>query len=78
MDRITKSLLENFLKQFEIESKSEALDFEKFCNYSVLKNEFNNEFEIDNISTGEAQGIDGLGIIVNNQFINTTKEIEDI
>jgi hypothetical protein len=79
MDRITKNLLEDFLKQFEIKPESESVNFEKFCNYSVVKNEFNNEFEIENISTGnDSQGIDGLGIIVNNQFINTTQEAEDI
>lgn len=78
MDRITKNLLEDFLMQFEIKSESESLDFEKFCNYSVLKNEFNNEFETEDISTGGNQGIDGLGIIVNNQFVNTVQEAEDI
>ena len=78
MDRITQNLLEGFLKQFEIETESESIDFEKFCNYSVVKNEFNNEFEINDISTGNSQGIDGLGIIVNNQFIDTTQEVEDI
>ncbi|HED37155.1 MAG TPA: AIPR protein, partial [Ignavibacteria bacterium] len=78
MDRITKNLLEDFLKQFEIKSESEYIDFEKFCNYSVIKNEFNNEFEIEDISTGENQGIDGLAIIVNNQFVGTTQEVEDL
>ncbi|MFA7662583.1 MAG: AIPR family protein [Patescibacteria group bacterium] len=78
MDRITKNLLDGFLEQFEIKPESEPKDFEKFCNYSVVKNEFNNEFEIEDISTGNNQGIDGLGIIVNNLFINTTQEVEDI
>lgn len=79
MDRITKNLLESFLNQFEIKPESESSDFEKFCNYSIIKNEFNNEFEIEDVSTGEDNhGIDGLGIIVNNQFINTTEEVEDI
>ena len=78
MDRITKNLLEGFLKQFEIKPESESIDFEKFCNYSVIKNEFNNEFDIGDISTGNNQGIDGLGIIVRNQFIDTTQEVEDI
>lgn len=78
MDRITKNLVEGFLKQLEIKTNSESADFEKFCNYSVIKNEFNNEFNTEDISTGNNQGVDGLGIIVNNQFINTTQEAEDI
>lgn len=78
MDRITRNLLEDFLKQFEIRSESESVDFEKFCNYSVIKNEFNNEFEIEDISTGNNQGIDGLAIIVNNQSIDTVQEVEDL
>ena len=49
-----------------------------FVIIQLLKNEFNNEFDIGDISTGNNQGIDGLGIIVRNQFIDTTQEVEDI
>jgi len=78
MDRITKNLLEDFLKQFEILNESESSNFEKFCNYSIIKNEFNNDFDIEDISTGNNQGIDGIGIIVNNQFISSKEDLEGI
>ena len=79
MDRVTETLVADFFKKFEISaSKDESLNFEKFSNYSIIKNEFNNDFVIEDVSTGKNQGIDGLAIIVNNQFINSIQEIDDI
>ena len=36
MDRITKTLLNDFLKTQEIVNKDESSNFEKFVNYSIL------------------------------------------
>ena len=41
MDRITKTLLNDFLKTQEIVNKDESSNFEKFVNYSILSNEYN-------------------------------------
>ena len=38
MDRITKTLLNDFLKTQEIVNKDESSNFEKFVNYSILIN----------------------------------------
>lgn len=79
MDRITENLINDFTQKFELPSSiAESTKFEMFVNYSIVKNEFNNEFNIDNISTDKNQGIDGLAIIVNNQFISSIDEIREI
>lgn len=78
MDRVTESLVSDFIQKYELKSKGETFDFERFSNYSILKNMFNNDFEIEDISTGKNQGIDGISIIVNNQFITNVNEILDI
>ena len=74
MDRITKTLLNNFLKTQEIVNKDESSNFEKFVNYSILSN------DIDSISIGSGNdtGIDGLAIIVNGHLIEELNEIDDL
>ena len=59
MDRVTQNLVTDFLKNYELKSKDDSFDFERFANYSVIKNIFNNDFQIEEISTGKNQGIDG-------------------
>jgi len=44
-----------------------------------LKKEFNNQFDVIDVSTGDSyQGIDGIGIIVNNIYIENIQQIKDI
>lgn len=78
MDRVTESLINDYLKKFELKSKNASFNFERFSNYSLLKNIFNNDFQVDDITTGKNQGIDGIAIIVNNQFVSSITEIIDI
>lgn len=80
MDRITKTLLNDFLKTQEIVNKDESSNFEKFVNYSILSNEYNKSFDIDSISIGSGNdtGIDGLAIIVNGHLIEELNEIDDL
>lgn len=80
MDRITKTLLQDFLKTQEIISDDESKNFEKFVNYSILCNEYNKNFDVDAISIGSGNdtGIDGLAIIVNGHLIEEINEIDDL
>lgn len=80
MDRITKTLLQDFLKTQEIISNNESKNFEKFVNYSILSNEYNKNFDVDSISIGSGNdtGIDGLAIIVNGHLIEEMNEIDDL
>jgi hypothetical protein len=80
MDRITRSLLGDFLKTQEIKSNDESSNFEKFCNYSIISNEYNKNFDIDNITIGAGNdtGIDGIAIIVNGYLVEEIHEIDDL
>lgn len=80
MDRITKSFLEEFSKVNEITKLDESKQYEYFANYCAIMKEYgNSNFDLDEISTGDAtQGIDGIGIIVNNKIVNNVEEAKDL
>lgn len=80
MDRITKSLMAEFLATFELKSDGESKDFEKFANYIATSSEYNKTFDIDSITIGQGSdtAIDGISIIVNGQLIESTDEIDDL
>ncbi len=80
MDRITKKLLQDFLQAQEMQPTDEASDFELFCNYSVLSNEYNKTFDAKTITVGAGSdtGIDGLAIIVNGHLVEDTDEIDSL
>lgn len=80
MDRITKNLLKDFLTSQEMDVSEESRDFELFCNYTILSNEYNKTFDVKTISTGSGldTGIDGLAIIVNGHLIEDIDEIDNL
>ena len=80
MDRITKKLLQDFLEAQEMDTGDESSDFELFCNYSVLANEYNKTFDVKSITVGAGAdtGIDGIAIIVNGHLIEDTDEIDSL
>lgn len=80
MDRITKSFLEEFCKINELANIKESKQYEYFSNYCAITKEYgNSSFDLDDTTTGEAtQGIDGIGIIVNNKLVNEVEEIKDL
>lgn len=80
MDRITKKLLQDFLRAQELEESNEAEDFEVFCNYVTLSNEYNKTFDSKSVTVGSGSdtGIDGLAIIVNGHLVEDTDEVDDL
>ncbi len=80
MDRITERYLSDFLQSQEIQPGDQSKDFEKFCIYTVFSNEYNKQFDIENIDVGSVAdtGIDGIGIIVNGHLIEDVDEIDDL
>lgn len=80
MDRITKKLLQDFLEAQEMLPTDEASDFELFCNYSVLSNEYNKTFDAKAITVGAGSdtGIDGLAIIVNGHLVEDADEVDSL
>lgn len=57
----------------------DSIIFEKFCNYVIISNELGEELEEPNkVSTNNAPGIDGIGIIVNDKLISDESDLERI
>ena len=80
MDRITKSLVEEFLAQNEFQSLPEETAFEHFCGYLITSSHYSTSFSSDDICVGGGGdcGIDCISIIVNGCLVTEPEEIEDL
>lgn len=80
MDLITSRYFEKFLTEFGISGGLSDRNFEKFINYSILFPKNISNFNLSSVSTGDGGdcAIDGLAIVLNNKYISTLGELEDI
>ncbi|MBW2095439.1 MAG: hypothetical protein JRI80_11180, partial [Deltaproteobacteria bacterium] len=80
MDRITKSLLEEFVNENTLSALPEATAFEHFCGSLVTARHFSESFSSEDISVGAGGdwGIDCITIIVNGCLVTDPEEIEDL
>lgn len=80
MDRITKSLVVDFFESSQIKQVDDSKDFELFCNYTIISNEYNKTFDVElvTIGSGHDTGIDGIAIVVNGYLIEEIEEIDDL
>jgi hypothetical protein len=80
MDQITKSLLDSFASQFEMEKEDTSVQFEHFSNYSICSKLNRTSFELNDIHTGNGGdcAIDGLCLIANGKVITDVSELKDI
>lgn len=80
MDRITKSLMQELLNNWNMESVGESKDFENFVNYSILSQEYSKTFSLEDLSTGEGNdtGVDGIAIIANGNLLSDLDEAADL
>lgn len=80
MDRITKSLVDDFILNQGITPVSESSDFEKFSNFSIVSLEYQKSFDIDFVTVGDGNdtALDGIAILVNGVLIENTDEIDDL
>ncbi|MBI5955137.1 MAG: AIPR family protein [Chloroflexi bacterium] len=78
MDRILSHLVDDFLTEFEINSIDIGKDFQRFTIYSVVSSEYTQEFELEDVETGEGDdtGIDGIAIIINGKMIENKSDID--
>ena len=78
VDQITKKFLGEFCNSYEIDGKEEDKAFEHFCNFCCVNRENGIvDIKLEEFSTGKnAQGIDGIGIIVNHKLVTSVSEIE--
>jgi len=80
MDKITKSLLDTFSEQNELNLLDESVQFEHFANYSIISKLNRSSFELEDIHTGSGGdcGIDGLCLIVNGKIVTDIDELTEV
>ena len=80
MDRITETLLKEFVSTQGMESLPESQQFENFANYSVLFAELSDTFDLDDVAVGQDSniGIDGLAVIVNGVHVLTEEDADSL
>ncbi|SHJ17026.1 AIPR protein [Rubritalea squalenifaciens DSM 18772] len=80
MDRITSSLVKEFLSTQEMKTSGDAVDFENFANYAIVANEYHKTFDVFNVTigAGDDTGIDGLAILVNGHLVEDKNEIDEL
>ncbi len=80
MDRITKSLLDDFIRQNSLQLLPEERAFEHFAGYLVNSSHYSETFSTDDIHVGDGNdcGIDCIGIIVNGCLVTEPEEIQDL
>jgi hypothetical protein len=79
MDKITNSLVNTFVQQFELDKLSESVQFEHFANFCITTKVYRGSFELEDIHTGSGgdSAIDGLCIIVNGRIITDEEELRE-
>jgi hypothetical protein len=80
MDRITKSLLDEFVNQNGLELLAEESAFEHFTGYIVTSKHYTESFSSDDIHVGAGNdcGIDSISIVVNGCLVTEPEEVEDL
>jgi hypothetical protein len=81
MDIVTRNLLKTFKVEETLpDDISESVLFEHFANFCVLSKEYSEEFNLDDIHTGEGgdMALDGIAILVNGNLIKDVDEINDL
>lgn len=80
MDRITKSLLTEFVDQNELGSFPEETAFEHFTGFLVTSKHFTESFSTEEIHVGSGGdcAIDSISILVNGCLVSEPEEIEDL
>jgi len=80
-DIALQAKINNFVKKFNIDKEKLKEDdiFEDLANYIVISNEAQKELEnINSVSTNKAEGIDGIGIFVNDKLLTEENDLERI
>lgn len=77
MDRITKSIVTEFVEENGLNTLPEDKAFEHFTAYLITSEHFTDSFQTEDIVVGEGSdaGIDAITIIVNGSIVNNPEEI---
>jgi hypothetical protein len=80
MDRITETLLNEFRASQGLANLNQSDAFERFANFCTISKEYQETFNVEDVSCGggEDTGIDGIAVIVNGSLVTTAEEIDDL
>jgi len=85
MDKITKSMMDEFMNDYNINTTQESDIFEMFCNYCILSRERSDADQLDindieEVTTGgkDDTGLDGMIILVDGKLLNTKEEVDEL
>ena len=85
MDRITKSMMDEFMNDYNIEVTQESDIFEMFCNYCILSRERSDSEQLDindiyEVTTAgrDDRGLDGIIILVDGKLLNSKEEVDEL
>lgn len=79
MNRIIKAHLNSFVESAGISETTEANQFEKFVNFSVIAPRVATTIDPEDVTTGEEDdGIDGVAIIIDEEAIFSEEDVETI
>lgn len=80
MDRITKSLLDEFVVANSLEALREDEAFEQFSGWLVVSEHYSGSFGPDDVATGAGGdcGIDAIAVIVNGSLVTDPDEVQDL
>jgi hypothetical protein len=77
-DLILKSYLDDFASRFDYRTEKQYLQFEYFVANCLVAHEYQGHFNADELSVGQANGIDSIAIFVNDSLIESPEEIEGL
>jgi len=80
MDRITKSLLDEFCKQHQLMNLTEDKQFEHFASYLSVQRLYGETFDTNDIVIGNGgdTGIDAIAILVNGVLVTESDTVADL
>jgi hypothetical protein len=80
VDIIIEGYLNRFVEEFELDKRNKDTNFEKFCHYSILKNELTylDDNDLDEVGVGKNKGIDGICFSIDGNIVTAIKEIKDL
>jgi hypothetical protein len=80
MDRITKSLLDEFARQYELTELPEHKQFESFATFLALSRNYAETIEPGDLTTGDGNdtGIDGAAILLNGALANDPDTVTEL
>jgi len=79
MHRIVQAHLKSFSESFGFGGLDEAIQFEKFCTYSILSSRYSSDFDLDEVTTGKSdEGIDGISVVIDESSCLSSEDANSI